>query len=203
MDYQFKEFQKKDIKTISRFTVVGMNFNRYLPDGLLLDLVGQYFFLSELSRATQVIAAYQGDKLAGVLLAEMKGEFSYEGPWYRRAFIRMIASLSSLMAKNGVDAYETANQELLDQYRRSNSYDGEICFLSADPNTQSKGIGTALLNELARREPGKKVIVYTDTSCTYQFYEHRGFQLEGEKEISAEINKQTHSLICYLYSKIL
>ena len=110
MDYQFKQLQKKDVKTISRFAVVGMHFNRYLPDGLLLDMVGQHFFLSQLSRATKVIAAYQGDKLAGVLLAEMKGEFSYEGPWYRRAFIHMVDSLSGLVAKKGIDAYETANQ---------------------------------------------------------------------------------------------
>ena len=203
MDYQFKTLQKKDIQTISRFAVVGMHFNRYLPDGFLLTMMGRHFFLSELSRATKVIAAYQGDKLAGVLLAEMKGEATQDGPWYRRAFIHTIDFLSSLMAKDGIDAYEAANQELLEQYKQSNLYDGEICFLAADPDTQSKGIGTALLQELARRELGKKVIVFTDTSCAYQFYEHRGFQLEGQKEITAELNRQTYSLECFLYSKIL
>lgn len=38
-----------------------------------------------------------------------------------------------------------------------------------------------LLRELEEREKGKKVFLYTDSACTYQFYEHRGFELAQEK----------------------
>lgn len=204
MEYQFKELRKEDIKTISSYAIVGMHFNQFFSNKFLLNLVGRYFFISQLNRATQVVAAYQGDNLAGVLLAEMKGESSYKGPWYRQVFIRTMDWLSSLIGKDGVDNYELANRELLDEYKQDNNhYDGEICFLAADPNTQAKGIGTALLNELTKRESGKKVIVYTDTSCTYQFYNHRGFKLEGSKKIMINFSSHTNSLECYLYSKIL
>ena len=203
MEYQFKEFQKKDIKTISRFAVVGMHFNQCFSNRFLLEAAGRYFFLSNLNRATQVISAYQGDKLAGVLLAEMKGEQSYDGPWYRQAFIHAMDWFSSLTGKDGIGVYESANEELLEEYSRNNHYDGEISFLAADPNTQAKGIGTALLNELTRREAGKNVIVYTDTACTYQFYGHRGFQLEGRKKITMKFSNRVNPLECYLYSKTL
>lgn len=46
-----------------------------------------------------------------------------------------------------------------------------------------KGIGTMLLNELKNQEKGKEIYLYTDNACTYQFYEHRGFEKAGEKEV--------------------
>ena len=51
-----------------------MHFEWYLDNPFLLQLYGRYFWYLELSRATQVIAAYAGEELAGVLLAELEGE---------------------------------------------------------------------------------------------------------------------------------
>ena len=45
-----------------------------------------------------------------------------------------------------------------------------------------------LLNELARRENGKELYLFTDDQCTYQFYEHRGFEKIGEKDIVLELD---------------
>lgn len=51
-------------------------------------------------------------------------------------------------------------------------------------NPEIKGIGTFLLNEFEKLEVGKRIYLYTDTGCTYQFYEHRGFEKVGEKPVS-------------------
>ena len=64
---------------------------------------------------------------------------------------------------------------------KSETPDGEILFLAADPNCKIKGIGTALLCALEEREKGKTLYLYTDDACTYQFYEHRGFERMEEK----------------------
>ena len=52
-----------------------------------------------------------------------------------------------------------------------------------------------LLNELARRENGKELYLFTDDQCTYQFYEHRGFEKIGEKDIVLELDN-TINLKC-------
>lgn len=46
----------------------------YLDNKTELNLYGKYFWYLELTNATQVISAYIGDELAGVLVADMKGE---------------------------------------------------------------------------------------------------------------------------------
>ncbi len=93
---------------------------------------------------------------------------------------------------------------MLVEYCKHNSPDGEIIFLAANPNIKAKGIGSMLLRELEEREKGKKVFLYTDSACTYQFYEHRGFELAQEKDITLKIGNKEVALRClFLYSKVL
>lgn len=74
MDLEFGQLKKADYKKAIQFAIEGMHFNWYLDNKLLQNLYGRYFLYLEMSRATQAIAAYKGDELAGVLLCEMKGE---------------------------------------------------------------------------------------------------------------------------------
>jgi ribosomal protein S18 acetylase RimI-like enzyme len=90
---------------------------------------------------------------------------------------------------------------MLNDYLKNANPDGEICFLAADPTIQGKGIGTLLLEELGRLEKGKLIYLYTDDNCTYQFYEHKGFERSEEKEIKMELGGKTVPLTCLLYSK--
>ena len=86
-------------------------------------------------------------------------------------------------------------------YLKHNFPDGEILFLAADPDCKIKGIGTALLHALEEKEKGKTIFLYTDDACSYQFYEHRGFERAEEKEIIMELPKGKVPLKCFIYSK--
>ena len=74
MEIQITNIKKKDYKKAIQFAKTGMHFDLYLDNKFLLYLYGNYFWYDELNRATQVIAAYVGEELAGVLLADIKGE---------------------------------------------------------------------------------------------------------------------------------
>ena len=89
---------------------------------------------------------------------------------------------------------------MLEEYKKNNNPDGEIIFLVADPDAKIKGIGTKLLEEYEKREKGKLIYLYTDNMCTYQFYEHRGFERVQEKDIVLKL-KNDVNLKCMLYSK--
>lgn len=58
-----------------------------------------------------------------------------------------------------------------------------------------------LLNALETKEKGKILYLYTDGACTYQFYEHRGFERVEEKEVVLEMPKGRVPLKCFVYSK--
>ncbi|MGN8981944.1 GNAT family N-acetyltransferase [Enterococcus villorum] len=203
MNLEIKELRKKDFNKAIEFTINGMNFNKYLENQFALKLYGRYFFYMEMERATNIIAAYIDDKLAGILMVDMKKQEKKYSSFWRKLYVKGFESLMKLIIKDGPNTYDKANAVMLKDYLKKNSPSGEICFLAADPKIKGKGIGTRLLNELKRLEQDKLVYLYTDSNCTYQFYEKKGFKRSEEKEIEMELGGKLVPLSCFLYSKQL
>lgn len=198
-----KEFQNKDTGKAIQFAVTGMHFDLYFKSKVLRNLYGRYFWYLETNRATQIIAAYEDDTLAGVLLAEINGETTkYYSKW-RAMYVKFVEFVQRLFYKDSAGLYDEVNKEMFAKYKKTNSPDGEIIFLAANPDVKTKGIGTMLLSELEKREKGKQIYLYTDTACTYQFYEHRGFDCVGEKDVELDFGEKKVPMTCLLYSKIL
>lgn len=170
MEIRFGELRRKDSKKAIRFAIKGMHFDWYLDSRLLQNLYGRYFWFQELLRATQAVAVYAGDELAGVLLSEVKGEKKKYPSFWKALYVKIFDILQHLVAGNAVGAYDKANQEMLVKYCKENTPDGEIIFLAVAPDINGRGIGSMLLKEFERRERGKKIYLYTDNACTYQFY---------------------------------
>ena len=201
MEVKIKQLQRKDFSKVIDFAIEGMHFNRYVDNKLALRLYGRYFLYLELERATQVLAAYMGDKLVGILMADLKNEPKQYSSFWRKLYVKTFKAIMTVAVKDGPDTYDEANKVMLNDYLKNANPDGEICFLAADPTIQGKGIGTLLLEELGRLEKGKLIYLYTDDNCTYQFYEHKGFERSEEKEIKMELGGKTVPLTCLLYSK--
>lgn len=203
MELEIKPLQRRDFAKAIHFAIQGMHFSRYLDSRLLLRLYGRYFWYLELSKATQVIAAYRGDNLAGVLLAKIEGEPpAAPSPW-RALYVRLVNLVQRTFFSSSAGQYETANQRLWEKYQRTQSPDGEILFLAADPNTRQSGVGTQLLSELTVREQGKSIYLFTDDACNYSFYDHRGFRCAGKETILLDLGKKPLSMTCMLYEKTL
>lgn len=177
--------------------------NRALNNKFLLNAYGRYFWYLELNRATQIFAAYVNNELAGVLLAEFKDEPKKQCNPFQKLYVKFIDILQKRFFKDGAGLYEQTTNELLENYHKEHSPDGELIFLAANPDIKVKGIGTALLNVLKEKEKGKLLYLHTDDACTYQFYEHRGFERAEEKEIVLKMPKGNVPLKCFIYSKIL
>lgn len=203
MNIEIKPLRKKDHKKAIQYAITGMHFNFYLDNKFALNLYGRYFWYLEITNATQIIAAYQGDELVGVLLAEMKNEEKAYHSFWRSLYVKLFNWIQEHILKDSAGIYELTNQAMLAHYKLDNTPDGELRFLASAPNCQTKGIGTLLLQELERLEPKKEIFLFTDDQCTYQFYEHRGFDKMGEKDIVLNINKKDIPLRCLLYRKII
>lgn len=203
MKLQISEIRKKDYNQAIGFAIKGMHLDWYINNRFILNLYGRYFWYLELGRATQAFAVYAGEVFAGVLLAEIKGEPKRYCSIWRNLYVKVFDFLQHHVAGKGVDSYDNANKEMFKKYSESHAPDGEIIFLAANPDVKIKGIGTALLNELEKREKEKEIYLYTDSACTYQFYEYRGFELVGEKDVVLKLGKKNVELTCLLYSKVL
>lgn len=142
------------------------------------------------------------EELAGVLIADIYGEPKYHRSFSKTMYVKFVDFIQKHFFKDSVGVYDEVNKKLLQEYKKENKPDGEIRFLSANPDLKVKGIGTKLLNELEKREKGKEIYLFTDDKCTYQFYEHRGFDKVGEEDITLELDKKV-PLKCLLYRKKL
>ena len=203
MSIEIKSISKKDYKKAIQFAIKGMHFDWYLDSKFLLNAYGKYFWYLEMNRATQIFAAYAEDSLVGILLAEFKDEPRKHNSFWQKFYVKFVDVIQKLFFKSGSGLYDAVNKELFAKYKETHSPDGEIIFLAADPDAKIKGIGTMLLNELTAIEKGKTVYLYTDNACTYQFYEHRGFERVGEKEVVLDLGNKKVPLTCLLYSKVL
>lgn len=203
MKLELRELRTQDHKKAIQFAIKGMHFDWYMDSKFLLNLYGRYFWYLEITRATQVLAAYYGEEFAGVLLYEGRGEDKKYRSFGKTVYVKILDFLQNTFVKDGVGVYEEANRDMFRNYSKSVSPDGEIVFLAANPDIKVKGIGSLLLGELEKREKGKKVYLFTDDACTYQFYEHRGFERAGQKNIDLKIGEKKVSLQCFLYSKTI
>ena len=203
MSIEIKSISKKDYKKAIRFAIKGMHFDWYLDSKFLLNAYGRYFWYLEMNRATQIFAAYAEDRLVGILLAEFKDEPRKHSSFWQKLYVKFVDVIQRLFFKDGAGLYEDTTKVQLDKYLESNTPDGEIIFLAADPDCKIKGVGTALLNALEEVEKGKTVYLHTDDACTYQFYEHRGFKRVQEKNIVLEMPKGKVPLKCLIYSKTI
>lgn len=201
MKIEIKPLRKKDHRKIIQYAIKGMHFNMYVNNKIGLNLYGRYFWYLELIKATQVISAYIGEELAGVLVADFEGEEKVYKSFWNRLYVDIIKWVQKTFLKDSAGVYDIVNKEMLKDYKSKNNPDGEIRFLAVNPNIKVKGIGTILLNKLEKRERGKEVYLFTDDLCTYQFYEHRGFDKVGERDIKLDISKKKIPLKCFLYRK--
>ena len=201
MEIVIKEIiRKKDYKKAIRYAIEGMQFNRYLNNKIFLNLYGRYFWYLELTNSTQIISAYIGDELVGVLLANINGERKYKS-FYKSLYVKIFNFFQNILYKEGVSIYNETNREMFEKYKNNNKPNGEIKFFAVNPNIKGKGIGSKILEEFERREKGKQIFLFTDEGCSYQFYEHRGFERVGEKDIVVDLNDRKVNFKCFLYSK--
>ena len=199
---QIRELNKKILKKLSSMLSRECILMNILKVILCLKPMADTSGIWEYTNATQVIAAYDRDVLLGVLVADMKDEPKRYKSFWRGLYVKIVDVVQNLVFGSGVMPYNQANREMFAKYTEHYNPDGEIRFLAANPDSKVKGIGTYLLNELSMREAGKEIYLFTDTYCTYQFYERRGFERVGEKDIVLELSDDV-GLKCLLYRKKL
>lgn len=203
MTMEIKTLEKQDYKKAIQFAVKGMHFDWYLDSPFLLNMYGRYFLYLELNRATHIYAAYVGERLVGVLLAEIYGEEKKHQNRLEKLYVKIVNVIQKLFFREGAGLYEETVSAQRKHYLENHKPDGEIIFLAADPDAKIRGVGSALLSALENDIPGKTIYLHTDDACTYQFYEHRGFWRMEEQDIVLQMPKGEVPQKCFLYDKTI
>lgn len=133
-ELRIAKLSEKDHKKAIEFAITGMHFDIYLDSHLMTKLYGRYFWYLEVTRATDIIALYDGSQLAGVLLARIKGKDRAYHSFGKTLFVRFFNMMQKMFSKSGAGVYETANRDMYDAFIKDGEPDGEIVFLAKNPD---------------------------------------------------------------------
>lgn len=197
---QIQKLRARDQKKAIAFAIEGMHFNKFTKNKVLLRLYGRYFWYLAYTDATDVLAAYEGETLLGVLTVHMHSEKRPHRTALRLLFIKFAEWVQKLAFGKGAEPYSRANLQMYGEYFFRYRADGEIGFLAADPKLLKRGVGSFLLRALEERYPDKEFYLFTDESCSYLFYDRRGFERFSERDIVLHL-KEDIPLKCFLYRK--
>lgn len=184
MALELKPLKIADHDLVITTAIEGMHLADYVKEGFALDNYGRFFFYDQLLKASHVLAAYEGDDLAGVMLVNLHDHPKAMHSWWRAAYVKAIHFIERFTPMGS--QYGSANGKLLSDYLSTNPVDGEIGFLAAIPRPGVKGVGRFLLAELEKIAPEKHLFLFTDDGCNYGFYDAMGFERVGTKAIEFE-----------------
>lgn len=155
-----------------------------------------------LRRASFSCVAEEKGQVLGVILADCKTA-AHPGKLYRAlaqawAVGLLFTSKSGRRLGRFFQGFDRTDEELLRETYCS--FDGEICLFAMEESARGKGVGKRLFSEAMKylkEQKAKKIYLFTDSSCTWQFYEKRGMVRLGEKvvEISPRVGYNLHMYI--------
>jgi GNAT superfamily N-acetyltransferase len=153
-----------------------------------------------LARATHAMTAELNGEVLGVILGSVRSE---KTRWHRLPYrLRQIRLLPPLLFSGEGHRRLAEELEILrvdDDLRRETdkTYDAEVALFVVSPAARGKGVGGRLFGEmmgLFRKLGVREYFLFTDTSCDYGFYDHRGLVRRAERHVDADGKPKTFFL---------
>lgn len=81
-------------------------------------------------------------------------------------------------------------------------YEGELSFFAVHPDYRGLGVGTELYSRFLQymeKEHIRHFYVFTDTTCSYGFYESRGMLRCGTEKVKLMVNDRLEEFLFFIY----
>lgn len=120
--------------------------------------------------------------------------------FFTKSYIKMCLSkegrkvVKTFRGINGID------KKLLNDSRRT--FDSELAFFAVKDNMRGTGVGNALyasLMDYFKEISSANFYLFTDTTCNFGFYEHKGISRIGEKTICLNLDSPKN-ITFYIYA---
>lgn len=204
----FRAVEKRDYAALEDMICRCFGLHRYIPDPALLRPVLKQYLQSCLAEQTYTRVAQRDGKVIGVIMGAARGDYRPVAHakavtllgWYSLA-----ASVRALIGKGTLKDYHRVHRvynALLQ--KRTDTFDGVLTLFAVSEDCRGLGVGNALLDGLLdylSRRQARHIYLFTDSTCTYDFYERHGFQrLEEERLPIASPGEQGPAFMdIYLY----
>lgn len=203
---KYRPIAKSDFASIGKIINQAFGLYRYVTDLKTLECFKLQYVYSCLSEATYICVAEQNGEIVGVIMGNAKSDYKIlphlkyllhtiqygiKMKYYGRKF------------KAGIDDYKRLH-EIYHRFsqKHKGEFDGVLTLFAVNESCRGLGVGTKLFSGLSEYLKGtntKRIYLYTDTTCNYGFYEHKGFERLEEQSLAMTKDGNPFEMNVFLY----
>lgn len=180
----YRPFEEDDFEDLAE--IIRMEWYGYLPTAEigLLAAKNDLAYMISISTFSQVVLV--DGTARGIVLARPGGKRATINSRWRIISENYLRQMRELSPVDAAELWETIelqhakNDKLLEKSGFAGS--GEISLLAVSNSARGLGLGSVLIDAATSylaSTGARKAFLYTDTDCTWNFYEHHGFKRAG------------------------
>ncbi|MFC7330885.1 GNAT family N-acetyltransferase [Marinactinospora rubrisoli] len=206
-DITYRPYQERDAADIKSMIDEAFGIHRYLEKERLLGSALEIYLRERLSASTYTQVAEKDGRAVGVIMGRVPGHPRI--PHAARNRMLNGAHMVKILVTGLSDLSSLAQYaKFHDVYRKlrhgaSAPLTDELTLFAVDASTRGTGVGKNLYQNYLRhlRDHGRKdFYLYTDSLCSYGFYERRGMTRVASEDMTIRLDGNTEKLGVFLYA---
>ncbi|WP_462226032.1 GNAT family N-acetyltransferase [Alkalibacterium sp.] len=178
----YRPIRRSDYSALAALIDTSWNYSE-LTSSFNAKQMSYAFLFSSLAHQSFTQVAVKNNKPVGVAMGRTEEVPISHKLFLLPLFFNLIALQFTADGRKAFQSFRRnfhVNKSLLKQTYET--YDGELVLFAVAPETQSMGVGSQLFEDFLkylRSQGARTFYLFSDTSCTYSFYEHKGLKRTG------------------------
>ncbi|MFW0785194.1 GNAT family N-acetyltransferase [Gordonia sp. CPCC 206044] len=206
-DVVYRPYAATDTEDIKRIINESFYIHRYVKGDRLLDSVLEIYLRERLLASTWARVAVRDGHVVGIIMGQVDGEHKLSGGPRNRIQMWAHMARAGLL---GLRQWRSMRQffAISDVYRElrartSAPLTDELTLFAVAASTRGLGVGKRLYGDYldhVRTRGRSDYFLYTDSLCTFEFYERQGMVRAASGDMTVYLDGQAETLDVYLYT---
>ncbi len=203
----YRPYQPQDAEDIKKIINEAFYIHRYVTGRLVLDSALEIYLRERRLASTWTRVAVQDERVVGIIMGQVDGQPRLGGRFTNRLLTLAhtlragILGLPQWKSMRQYFAFDRVYGEL--RKKTPSPLTDELTLFAVDSSTRGLGIGKTLYRDYLDhlRSLGRSdFYLYTDSLCTFQFYEKQGMTRTASEDMNLVLDGKPEALGVYLYS---
>lgn len=203
----YRPYQPQDAEDIKKIINEAFYIHHYVTGRLVLDSALEIYLRERLLASTWTRVAVQDERVVGIIMGQVDGQPRLGGRFTNRLLTLAhtlragILGLPQWKSMRQYFAFDRVYGEL--RKKTPSPLTDELTLFAVDSSTRGLGIGKTLYRDYLDhlRSLGRSdFYLYTDSLCTFQFYEKQGMTRTASEDMNLVLDGKPEALGVYLYS---
>jgi predicted N-acetyltransferase YhbS len=187
----YRPYQPQDAEDIKKIINEAFYIHRYVTGRLVLDSALEIYLRERLLASTWTRVAVQDERVVGIIMGQVDGQPRLGGRFTNRLLTLAhtlragILGLPQWKSMRQYFAFDRVYGEL--RKKTPSPLTDELTLFAVDSSTRGLGIGKTLYRDYLDhlRSLGRSdFYLYTDSLCTFQFYEKQGMTRTASEDMN-------------------